>query len=253
MSKRVKKIVAIIVVIAIIAVSYYVWSKIRGYETGVASLANVLASTSQRRIENTLTIVSDSSPYLALIATPVALYYDRTDLKVSPLLVLNSENNSRAVIRFLNLYKQLSVVTIGNVPTTLSSNERAWEAPTTFTLNITQSFDGSLKDISLNVGRHFWSRSDGVILIESTQEGYNQAVALLPIACYVNIPVIVTDVVDEKVANVLKGLGVKYSLVCGNIRGYGLTKRLVNVEETQDWTIAILRQRLLSNVSYITM
>ncbi|MCG2826867.1 MAG: hypothetical protein L6265_09780, partial [Thermoplasmatales archaeon] len=64
---------------------------------------------------------------------------------------------------------------------------------------------------------------------------------------------IVTDSVDEDVAKTLESLGVKYSLVCGDMKGYKLTKHFNSVEEIQDWTISVVRQRLGDDVSYITM
>ncbi|MDI6855562.1 MAG: hypothetical protein QMD21_02095 [Candidatus Thermoplasmatota archaeon] len=258
MSKRLKEVIAIIVAVAIITTAYYIWTRIKGYETGIATLDDVLRSSSERRVENMLAIVSDHSPYFTLIATSVALYYEGTELKLSPLLVVNPEDNSRAVVRFLNLYGAEVAVVIGEFEfeantLVLSSSEREWEEPTTATINVDKYFRGSVKDISLAVASHFWIRSEGVILIESSQEGYNQAIIAMPIASYLNIPVIVTDAVDEKVANVLKGLGVRYSLVCGRMGGYGLTKRFATIEEIQDWIIAVVEQRLASRVSYITM
>ncbi|MCG2826348.1 MAG: hypothetical protein L6265_07145, partial [Thermoplasmatales archaeon] len=257
MGRKLKKVVAVIVVIILIATAYYVWLRVRGYETGVATLDDVLASSSERKVGNTLTIVSDDSPFYALIGTPVALYYDGTEQKASPLLVEDPDEHNRGVIRFLNHYGDFSGAVIGefeveNNRLVLSSNEREWES-TTSVINVIHHYKDSAEDVSLKVAEHFWKRSDGVILIKSSQEGYEEAVVAMPLASYVNIPVIVTDEVDEKVANVLENLGVKYSLVCGDMKGYKLTKHFDNVEEIQDWTIDIVRQRLNSDVSYITM
>ncbi|MEW6070744.1 MAG: hypothetical protein AB1485_09020, partial [Candidatus Thermoplasmatota archaeon] len=258
MKKGTKKIIAIVLALVIIGVAAWAfWPK--AYEKGVASIDDLLGSTSARRVENVPVLVSAREPYLALIATPVTLYYDGKTQKASPLLVVCPEEPSRAVIRFLNMYGDFRVATLGDVATTLTSYERDWEKdnPTTVTVdNLDMNFTGSLKDISLNVARHFWGRSDGVIIVEPNQDSYNKAVVVIPFASYLNIPVIITDKMDDSVANVLRGLGVKYSVVCQgerNIQGYGKTKRFVTVEEAQNWMIEIVRERLGSEVNYITM
>ena len=253
MGKGMKKLLAVVLVLIIIGGATYYILKAKGYETGVATLSDVLNSKSVRKIENMPVIVSDKSPYYTLIGTPVALYYDGTTQKASPLLVVNPADSSRGVIRFINQYNTPSVVTIGDVPSTLSSDEREWETPTSVALSITKSFEGSAKSVSLNVAKYFWKSSDGVILVKNDQDGYNQAVVAVTLASYVNIPVIVTDTVDENVAKTLEGLGVKYSIVCGDMKGYKLTKHFGSVDEIQDWTISVIRQRLKTNVSYISM
>lgn len=253
MGKGMKKVLALVLVLIIIGGATYYILKARGYETGVATLSDVLNSKSVRKEVNMPTIVSHESPYYALIGTPAALYYDGTTQKVSPLLVVCDREPSRAVIRFMNQYNNPSVVTIGDVPSTLSSDEREWETPTSVTLGVTKSFEGSAKSVSLNVAKYFWKSSDGVVLVKNNQDGYNQAVVAVTLASYVNIPVIVTDTIDEDVAKTLESLGVKYSLVCGDMKGYKLTKHFSSVEEIQDWTIPVVRQRLGDDVSYVTM
>ncbi|MCG2826866.1 MAG: hypothetical protein L6265_09775, partial [Thermoplasmatales archaeon] len=184
-----KKVLALVLVLIIIGGATYYILKARGYETGVATLSDVLNSKSVRKIENMPAIVSDESPYYALIGTPVALYYDGTTQKASPLLVVNPDTPSRGCIRFLDQYNNPPVVTIGDVPSTLSSDEREWETPTSVTLDVTKSFDGSAKSMSLSIAKHFWKSSDGVVLVKNDQDGYNQAVVAVTLASYVNIPV----------------------------------------------------------------
>jgi len=286
MGKGMKKLLAVVLIVVLIGGAAYYLIKAKGYETGVATLSDVLNSKSERNVANTPTIVSHESPYYTLIGTPVALYYEKTTTPptgfafnvavpyvnisvttlipgsewmvryASPLLVVCDKEPSRAVIRFFSeeQYGNPPVVTIGDIPNPLSSDEREWEPPTSVTLGVTKSFEGSAKSVSLNVAKYFWKSSDGVILVKNNQNGYNQAVVAVALASYVNIPVIVTDTVDENVAKTLESLGVKYSLVCGDMKGYKLTKRFSSVEEIQDWSASVVRQRLGENdVSYITM
>ena len=78
MGKGMKKLLALVFVLIIIGGATYYVLKTRGYETGVATLSDVLNSKSERKVANMPTIVSHESPYYALIGTPAALYYEKT-------------------------------------------------------------------------------------------------------------------------------------------------------------------------------
>jgi hypothetical protein len=254
MTKRVRRVIAVVLVIIVVSVAAWaLWPK--GYETGIASLEDILASSSTRRRESMPVIVTSEKPYLALIATPITMYYDN-ELNSAPLLVVDPEEPSRAVIRFLELYGNPPVVALGDVPSILASHEREWEGPSIINLDISWIATGSVKDISLRAAKYFWSRSDGVIIVEPNQASYNLAVVVLPLASYLNIPVIVIDKMDNRVAGVLRDLGVKYSIVCSgsyNVEGYGETKRFASLTEVHQWTIRAIRERLGSEVNYITL
>ena len=132
--------------------------------------------------------VSDSCPFYSLIATPVAVNYDSDGYQnIIPLYVKNFEEPSSAI-------------------------ERAEDMIHIFADEEVKG-DISPKDLSLDFAEKYWKSSKGAILIEYTQEGYNLGVLATPIASYFSIPVIVTDVVDEKVREVLDDLGVEYSFI----------------------------------------
>jgi len=223
------------------------------YETGVATLQDLLSSKSERTpITPNALVVSDSSPNYAMIGTPIAMYYEEgsSEPKMCPLLVMNSNDPSYAVTRFLNLYRNPDVVTIGDV--SLNSPSILFRSNQTFS-------QIGPKAVSLATAKGFWASSDGVIIVEMQKKksivGYEEAVVAVAMASYLNIPVIFTDVVDTQVASVLKSLHVKYSIVCGDddFKGYGKTMKFKTVEEIQDVSIALVRQRLGGNVTYVTM
>ncbi|MCK5558986.1 MAG: hypothetical protein KAJ51_00270, partial [Thermoplasmata archaeon] len=116
----------------------------------------------------------------------------------------------------------------------------------------------SLKQTSIGVATAYWERSDGVMLIKDDFVGYEFAVCAGPLASYVNIPIIVTNAIDSDVKSVLSNLGVKYSIVCGDLEGYGKIMRFASdsdIVTIQDLTIDFVRHAdgLNSDVTYITI
>jgi len=178
---------------------------------------------SERNYDAQPIIVSMENPFYALIATPIALYYDGDTQHIEPLLVQNFSSPSKSIIRFKNFYPA-----------------SYWEIR-----------DGSPENISIELVDKVWKRSDAVILIEDSFEGYKLGVAAVPLASYLNIPVIVANNTNN-VKSLLKKLGVKYTFVCGNLKGYGMTWRFDSVEEINDFMISFLKNRF-GDINYVTM
>ena len=130
--------------------------------------------------------VSDSDPFYALIATPLAIRYDESGTQhVIPLYVKNLFQPSKAV-------------------------ERAEETIGIYTdLILGDIF--SPKDASLFVAQTFWQQTDAVLLIEHTYEGYELGMPAAPLASYLSIPIIVTNSIDSAVHTVLEYLQVDES------------------------------------------
>jgi len=133
---------------------------------------------SQRSLGATPIIVSEDNPFYALIATPVALYYEGSEQYAQPLLVQDFENPSPSVCRFKNLYpgmyKEIRV--------------------------------GSLEEVSIDLSK-VWKRSDSALIIENSQKGYEMGIVAVPLASYLNIPVFVTDDIG-KIETQLRRLGI---------------------------------------------
>ena len=197
MNKNDKLIVVIGVVILVIAlIGIYTWKPI---ETTVSALSTdefFSISSSLSYVPNAIA-VSDSDPFYALIATPLAINYDQYgNQSIIPLYIQNFSNPSQAV--------EKAVDQIGSVNEFIDASKSA-------------------EEWSLEIAQEYWESSDAVLLIENNESGYNLGIAASPIASYLSIPVIVVDELDLDVKEVLEDLGVKYSLVCGDIKGHRKT------------------------------
>ncbi len=174
-------------------------------------------------------IVSDKSPFYALIATPIAVHYDDEDQKVIPMYVKNIENPSNAVLRAQDMIGIPIDMTIGD------------------------SYGDSVKNISIEIANNFWESSEGAIIIEDSQEGYNLGLPAVPIASYLKIPIIITNKIDEKVIETFENLGVKYTFICGeNISNYGNSIRFENSKDILNTSIDIVREKF-GKIEYITL
>jgi hypothetical protein len=97
------------------------------------------------------------------------------------------------------------------------------------------------------------------VLVRNTDDGYNAAVTVTVLASYLDIPVIVTDRVDAKVAGTLGSLGVTKTIVCGNMDGYGKVLSFGNIQSKKVLDLAqktvtrVVRERLGQDISYIAL
>jgi len=172
-------------------------------------------------------IVSDSNPFYPLITTPLAIHYDvNGNQSVAPLYVENFDEPSEAVIRAMDM---IGVPLNGLIVTS-----------------------GSSKEVSLDVAREYWESSKVVILIEDNQDGYELGVLATPLASYLSAPVIVTNETDSNVIRVLQDLGVEYSLVCGNLEGYGNTLNFDSVDDVLNLSINLIEEKF-GNINYVTL
>lgn len=167
-------------------------------------------------------VVSKENPFYAVIATPAALYYDENGQHVAPLLVKDFENPSKPVERFMELY------------------------PVAYR----EIRGGSPENVSIELSK-IWKKSDAALLIEDSFHGYELGIAAAPIASYLNIPIFVTSNTDN-VRGILKKLGVKYTFICGNLEGHGMTWRFDSIDEINDFMIDLLKDRF-EEIDYVTI
>ena len=174
--------------------------------------------------------VSMDCPFYSLIATPLTIYYDQEcEQHKIPLYIENFNDPSSAVTRAREMIGKSIDFQIGC------------------------DYDKTIKEISLEIAETFWEESNGVLLIEYSSEGYNLGAAATPIASYLSIPVIVTDVVDSDVQEVLEKLGVTKSIICGDLDGIGEKPlRFKNIDDVLDATIEIVNEKF-GDVEYITL
>jgi len=186
------------------------------------SMDTVMNIKSEREYGATPIIVSEGNPFYAVIATPVALYYDEEGQHVMPLLVKNFDNPSKPVERFTEFYQASYKEIRGGTP----------------------------ENVSIDLSK-VWKKSDAALLIENNQHGYELGIVAAPIASYLNIPIFVTNNTDN-IRNILKKLGVKYTFICGNLEGHAMTWRFDDVEEINDFIINLLKEKF-GEIDYVTI
>lgn len=214
----------IILVIASIGVYYWVPEETK---VSIATIDDFFAISGKMSDVPDAVAVSDSSPFYALIATPLTIHYSADgEQHVRPLYVKNLDELSQAVAR---VESQIGI----------QANE---------------IIDGSksAKDVSLEIAKKYWKSSDAVLLIEYNESGYNLGVVAAPIASYLSIPIIVADEINQDVREVLVDLGVEYSLICGDLEGYGKQFKFDDVDEIVDTSIEIVMEKF-GEVEYVTL
>jgi len=249
-----KKPLSVMVIILLLASLGAYWASqpraAGGYETGKATVDDLLKVQSTRKTDGMIIMVPESSRYLPLVATPVAVYYGGGNgSTVFPLFVAGHDGISSAITNFLKAYGGSSeILAIGELGSAAKD------------VSVADTIAGNDdKETSILVAKYFWDKSDAAILIKDTDDGYDAAVPITVIGSYLNIPIFVTHSVDSKLAGVLKGMGVKYTIVCGKMTGYGKVMHFKDITQktTQElsWTATarIIRERLGTDVSYIAM
>lgn len=178
--------------------------------------------TSERNSDAVPLIVSNKNPFYSVIATPVSLYYNGKTRHVQPLLIQDETDSSPGV----NVFKELYSASYKTIT------------------------EDSPEDVSINLSDN-WDSCDAVLLIEDSNSGYELGIVAAPFACYLNIPIFVTDNVSN-IRPTLEKLGVNYSFICGNLSAYGFSHKFETVEEINDLLISFIKKRF-GTVDYITI
>ena len=229
MKKNDKLVVIIGVIVLVIAsIGIYYWTEETISE--IATRENIFKASGTITDDMPEAVkVSDENAFYSLIATPLAVHYDSDGEKtIKPLYIENETNPSTTVVRAQK--EQLKTYDVEDL--------LDYENP---------------KEMSLDIAKKYWKKSDAVLLIKENQEGYYLGVPATPLASYLSIPVIVTDEVDQHVKEVLDDLGVEISLICGDLEGYGKTFELDDIDEIMDLTIDLLKVKFKHDVDYITI
>ncbi len=194
-----------------------------------ATLDDLLSSQSERIGEAPTAAVSGDDPMYAMAATPVCLYYDSSrTLHNSPMLIYMEQPQmiTSPANDFLDHYAESELIAVGD-PHGLSSPA-------------SKNFDGAAKYVSIALAKEYWASADGAVLIKNNEAGYQNAISVMTLSCYVNIPVIICDSVDSDVRLCLASLGVKYTIVCGDMAGFGKVMRLETPVEAEDMNLAFI-------------
>ena len=216
------KFAIILVVIGLLSSSAILYTL--GEPTQQETVAIPSASKSKRFIDEVPIVVSKDDPFYALIATPVALYYENGEQHVAPLLIQDFSAPSRAVSRFLEM----------------AGVQGALEVPL-----------GSPLEVSVSLAELIWEQSEMALLVEWSPQGYQLGVAASALASYLNIPLLVTDTL-ESVQETLQTLGVQQVFICGDIDDYGQTIRFTSLGEITMYLMDFVKQ-MFGSINYITL
>lgn len=245
MDKKKKMIAAVIVAILIVGALVLLIRFSSNDKLEKAGLQDLLDSTSVR-VENDNPIVTASdSGFYNIAATSAAVYYDSDGQKTSvPLLSEWEQEHTKQdnIKRFLEVYPVQEVVAVGDLdtPGLITSGEMPGR---------------DMEAISISIAKLYWKSSDGAMIVKWDKGGYEQAVTAAPLASYVNIPIIVTNSMSANVESALEDLRVKYTITCGDIRGYKKVMSFDTLEEINDMSTLFIQhpEGLNSDVQYITL
>ncbi len=180
----------------------------------------------------TAVTVSASSPFYTLIATPLAVHYDDTGAQeIIPMYVKDLSNPSSAVERTEQQIGVYADYIIGDL-----------YPP---------------QEASLVVMDIFWESTDGAVIIEESQLGYELGITAAPFASYLSLPVLIADEIDSEIISLLDDKGVEELFICGNLevpRSSGLDVTVFDdPDDILELCINVITDRLGRTVDYVTL
>ncbi len=166
-----------------------------------------------------------ASRFYPLIATPLAVYYeDNNKQHIAPLLVIDEENPSKPVNRFLEIF----------------GDEDIYFMP-----------DGDVEVVSREIAKEFWDKAETMLVVENSDRGYELALMATPIASYLDIPVVV-GAPDEEL---IKKLNCGQVILIGSkieAPAHVSYTRLVDREEIISFLLGVMK-KVFGRVEYIVM
>ena len=165
-----------------------------------------------------------SSRFYTLVATPLACYYDDEEQHLAPLLIKDKTTMSTSVTRFLRAY----------------NHNEIYEMP-----------PGDIETISREIATIFWKKSDVILAIENTDQGYEDGLIAAPLASYLNVPLII----GSPTQNLIEQLECKEVILIGdNIEKPDkiLSTRLSGRKTIMSYVLDICKLKI-GNIKYISL
>jgi len=254
-----KKLFAFFAVALMVIAAFYMFGYQAPSQTSYqkAGIDDLLASKSTR---NSFTydavIASLDSAYYALMATPLAIYYEGKENKTFPLIVVGEDQEiqdhgvSKSVKRFFEAKPSIGAVSVGKTPDAGAMISQLIEG-------------GTVSKTSFALALRFWKQTDTVLLVKESQDGYNLGMPAGPLASYLNMPIIVTKSTADAMPTLDK-LGVKNVIIAGKLDPCKKTWKLKNVDDISNITAlgvkakdgkqkSVLVDRLGSKCEYVTL
>jgi hypothetical protein len=194
------------------------------------NISNFQITSNMSAIQPTAITISDANPFYSLLSTPLAVHYDTSGQQtVIPFYIKNFTKPSSTILRTENELGILTDLVIGNM--------------------------FSPKDASLFVADTFWDSSSAVMIIKQDQQGYNLGLSATPIACYLNIPIIITSSYDDDIDNLLTKLDTNLVFICGELEVTGEfnTHNFTSFDDIHQTLISIHNQVFNKPIEYLTL
>jgi len=170
-------------------------------ENSDISIQTLLSCKSERTNKSCAIYVDNH--FSALVATPIAMYYDENGTQHKMPLVFEGKHKPY-MEDFLSRYEKYSIDSPATAATT------------------------------------FWNKSDARMVVEDNFDGYSLGVSAAVIASYLNIPIVIGTSQFDKVKD---SLGVKYVIEVGNVLAGFPSIQLKKQDELQNLTIEILKRK----------
>jgi len=202
---------------------------------------SILGYSSERRpLTEDAVVVAQSQPFLGIMAAPAACWYDVSASEeaasgLRPLLIVD-ENPNGQQDRLLGYLDCQDILALGDVGPGITA---------------AVSYRGGYQSMSIKLAHHLFKSAAGVMLVQSTKQGYELGLAAGTMASYLDIPVIVTGSSPSwsGLKSELGDLGLKYAIVVGGdwkaaSSGLGLPAiSLASMKDVRDACVQVLNDR----------
>ncbi len=179
------------------------------------SIETLMNCTSERTNLSCAIYVDDY--FSALVATSIAIYYDQQGNQHKTPLIFDGEHKPY-MTEFLKKYEKYSI-------------------------------GSDIEKSSIESASRFWNKSDCIMVVENSFNGYCLGTSATVIASYLNIPIIVGASHFDDMA---RELGIKYAIEVGDISTGMPSFQLKSQEDVDDLSIGILKN-IFGGVYYIAV
>jgi len=172
--------------------------------------------------EKLVIMVSNDNPFYTLIATPLSFHLGK-----KPIILFKDELEERQK-RFIEMYGGNEFIVIGKK------------------LNLEgKYFTGNASKISIEIAKKYYENVDTAIIIPYSN--YSLSLIAVPIACYIDAPLLVYDNNQNEIIQFLNEKGIKKAIIIGNISIWNNEIKLQNESMIYDYI------KRLKSIDYIAL
>ncbi|HUT00388.1 MAG TPA: C25 family cysteine peptidase [Candidatus Thermoplasmatota archaeon] len=191
-------------------------------------------------------IVSESDPFLSLISTSVACWYDKiaNTTGLLPLLVTHEGDLTDAQTRFLETYFTSDNHTLLILGEHLNTSYHTIELL------------GSASEIAIALATQVFTTAPSVLILPyDTMDAYQLSLLAAPLASYLNLPILISDKNDDELQAVCTQLQTTHAYLVGNST-LNITNvtviSLLNEDAITDTILTVIKDHF-GSINYLTM